>query len=416
MSSINYKWDLRKEEFSLELDFFDEKQQEDKLWQARTGLNPETLCGAIETVIFMSERPVAIQKIKNMIDPDIPLRVVHESIERLQKEYELKHHGLRLQEVAQGYQFRTKATYSRFIQKMFNANSFVLSPTALEVLAIVAYKQPISKQKVEEIRGVDSSHIIRALMDKRLVKVAGRSDELGRPTVYGTTNEFLEVFNLNTVDELPSEIELEELANASEVGAISEIRDIVSTGEKDKFYFDEMQELDELSKQIKDISSDTFFTKSLKTETKKPKEVVEGEEGVKRKSAFDILEEFVDIQSTLDQNLLAAESELPTTAIQPKILDLKSDPQIREMLEETLAEANLGGEEEQVLFQEEEALEKALDDAFDNMFAPQGDMVKESTQNLANLTDETVQKGEELDIDLNFLQENQPNIDEAELE
>src|SRR5690606_19713831 len=110
-SVIDYSWDFTREEFSLDLDYFNEKEQEDKLWQARTGLNAETLCGAIETIIFMSDKPISILKIKNYIDADLPLRVVHESIARLQKEYETKHHGIRLQEVAQGYQFRTKATY-----------------------------------------------------------------------------------------------------------------------------------------------------------------------------------------------------------------------------------------------------------------------------------------------------------------
>ena len=197
MSIIDYSWDFTKEEFSLDLDFFNEKEQEDKLWQAKTGLNLETLCGAIETIIFMSDKPVNLLKIKNQIDSDIPLRVVHESIARLQEEYEQKHHGIRLMEVAQGYQFRTKATYANLVQKMFKVQSLQLSPTAVEVLAIIAYKQPISKTDVESIRGVDSSHVIRDLMDRRLLKIAGRSNEMGRPSLYGTTSEFLEVFNLN---------------------------------------------------------------------------------------------------------------------------------------------------------------------------------------------------------------------------
>ena len=142
---INYEWNLKneKEDFSLDLNFYDEKQQEDKLWQARTGLNSETLCGAIETLIFMSEKPIPLNKIKAQIDEDLPLRVVHESLNRLQEEYEAKHHGIRLIEVAEGYQFRTKPAYSRFVQDLFKVNSLVLSPTSLDVLAIVAYKQPI---------------------------------------------------------------------------------------------------------------------------------------------------------------------------------------------------------------------------------------------------------------------------------
>ncbi|MGK0367927.1 MAG: segregation and condensation protein B, partial [Thermoproteota archaeon] len=323
-----FKWDLETNEFSepdkfeLELEHFDEKEQEDKFWMARTGLNLDTLAGAIETIVFMSDKPVSIIKIKNQIDEELPLRVVHEAITRLQSEYEEKHHGIRLQEVAEGYQYRTKATYSKFVQSLFKVNSLVLSPTALEVLAIIAYKQPVSKMDVEQIRGVDSSHIIRGLMDKRLVKMSGRSEEVGRPSLFGTTLEFLEVFNLPNISELPSENELEELAEGNTVGAISDIKGIVG-GEKDKFNFDEMEELETLSKDINNISSDTFFTKTLNFENKqKVKAPKEGEETPVRRSAFEILEEFVNNDASLKQNQEAALSETPMNVIDARIVDV----------------------------------------------------------------------------------------------
>jgi segregation and condensation protein B len=239
------------------------------LWQARTGLNLDTLCGAIETIIFMSDKPVSIQKIKTLIDTEMPLKTIHEALLRLQAEYEEKHHGLRLLEVAEGYQYRTKATYSKYVQDIFKINSLVLSPTALEVLAIIAYKQPCSKVEVDKIRGVDSGHIVRALMDKRLVRVTGRSDELGRPVLYGTTPEFLEVFNLPDLAALPPEHELDEMSRASSVGKIADIKSLVNEGDKARFKFDEIEELDMLSESIKNISSETDFTTSLKVEEKK---------------------------------------------------------------------------------------------------------------------------------------------------
>ncbi|MBT7668266.1 MAG: hypothetical protein HN623_01710, partial [Bdellovibrionales bacterium] len=103
-------------------------EQEEKLWQARAGLNMETLCGAIETVIFMSERPIPLTKIKNLIDEELPLRAIHQAISRLQQEYESSHHGLRLMEIAEGYQFRTKVRFSRFVQDLYKVNSLVLTP------------------------------------------------------------------------------------------------------------------------------------------------------------------------------------------------------------------------------------------------------------------------------------------------
>lgn len=307
------------------------EEQEDKLWQARTGLNFDTLCGAIETIIFMSDKPVALAKIRNVIDEDLPLRVVHSSLERLQNEYELKHHGIRLQEVAEGYQFRTKATYSKYVQDLFKVNSLVLSPTALEVLAIIAYKQPVSKIEVEKIRGVDSSHIVRGLMDKRLVRVTGRSNEAGRPVLYGTTAEFLEVFNLANLDQLPPEHELEEMSQ-QEIGKISDIKTIVHHGDKARFSFDEIDELDALAEKIKSIDSETNFTRSLKLEEKKRKTV----EGEVIKSAFDLLEEHLDNRLVTNANEDSLLSEIFTAITDPQVVkDLTAGPfNMPEIIEE----------------------------------------------------------------------------------
>lgn len=309
-------------EFELELDYFDEELQSSKLWKIRTGLDEESLCGAIETLIFMSDRPLSLLKIKNHLDEEMPLRVLHESIARLQSEYEQKHHGIRLQEVAEGYQFRTKATYSKYVQDLFKVSSLELTPSAMEVLAILAYRQPVSKIEVEKIRGVDSSHLIRGLIDKRLVKICGRSDELGRPVIYGTTLEFLEVFNLNNLDELPPEYELEEMA-ATSVGKISDIKNIVHKGDKGQFVFDETDELDSLSQSIKEIAVDTAFTQSLKIEDKKRF----SETGEVKKSAFELLESYIERDIIAKQNIQAAASELFSLEGEPTVIsDLTAGP------------------------------------------------------------------------------------------
>lgn len=447
-SIIDYSWDFTKEDFSLDLDYFNEKEQEDKLWQARTGLNYETLCGAIETIIFMSDKPISILKIKNYIDSDLPLRVVHESIARLQKEYENKHHGIRLQEVALGYQFRTKATYAKIIQNIFKVQSMVLSPTALEVMAIIAYKQPISRTAIENIRGVDSSHIVRALMDKRLVKVVGRSDEIGKPALYGTTDEFLEVFNLADLGELPSETELTELATASSVGNISDIKSIVGGGVKKRFDYDELEELDELTEQIKQISADTLFTESLKREDKNRKDA----EGHVKKSAFDILEDYVNKQETLKQNMISVESDILTNVMEPRSVDLTrifellnapklsedeaSSFDLSELPKNELSlsddyddsdiislEEELDGELErsETLMSEAEELSEALDMAFDKLMGGKEEInfdvfeeeidgsefeeLSEDLEAFSKSKAEMIEKAKELDIDLNFFQD-----------
>ena len=420
------------------------------LWQARTGLNPDTLCGAIETIIFMSDKPVSIQKIKALIDEDMPLKIIHVALQRLQAEYEEKHHGLRLLEVAEGYQYRTKATYSKYVQDIFKINSLVLSPTALEVLAILAYKQPCSKVEVDKIRGVDSGHIVRALMDKRLVRVVGRSDELGRPVLYGTTNEFLEVFNLPDISALPPEHELDEMSRASTVGKIADIKTLVHDGDKARFKFDEIDELDLLSESIKNIASETDFTASLKIEEKKRI----SSDGEEIKSAFDLLEEFVNKRLITEQNKQALLSMLTTNVIDPRVIDdleagpfnvpNEDDEEDFQMIdldtglpidENTVIDEIDDGEgfddsliadgqydiivdlEFDTEESEEEALSKALDAAFSNLTGESlesrlseeefsfGGVLEEKNQELDELTNVVIERAEALDLDLSFLKD-----------
>lgn len=427
-NDINYEWDLSIEEvasaeisvvapdvgeFVLNLNHYDEKEQEDMLWQARTGLNPETLCGAIETIIFMSDRPISIQKIKAQIDTELPLRVIHESLSRLQAGYEDKHHGIRLVEVADGYQFRTKATYSKFVQNLFKINSLVLTPTALEVLAIIAYKQPVSKTEIEKIRGVDSSHIIRALMDKRLVKITGRSEELGRSSLFGTTEEFLEVFNLADISGLPPEFELEEMATKNTIGTIADIKSVVFRGETNKkFSADETEELDKLSSDINLISSDTDFTMLLKSEEKKK---TDGGTLV-RKSAFDIMEDFINRDESLRQNIAATSSSTLMNVVEAKVVDISIEgvifnaPEIDEEFE-ALRAKDIAEVEQENLEKEALELEKALDFAFEQLTGEkitEGEMdfdVDGDINNLDLSIDEAILKGKDFDLDLAFLNE-----------
>jgi segregation and condensation protein B len=434
-NDINYEWDLSVEEvsteeiavvapevgdFALDLNHYDQKDQEDMLWQARTGLNADTLCGAIETIIFMSDRPISIQKIKAQIDAELPLRVIHESLQKLQAGYEEKHHGIRLVEVAEGYQFRTKATYSKFVQNLFKINSLVLTPTALEVLAIIAYKQPVSKNDVEKIRGVDSSHIIRALMDKRLVKISGRSEEIGRPSLFSTTEEFLEVFNLADISGLPPEYELEEMATKNTIGTIADIKSVVFRSENlAKFSADESDELEKLSNDINLIAADTSFTALLKTEEKRK---TDGETVV-RKSAFDILEDFVNREESLRQTKAAAESNTIMNVVEAKVVDISLEgvifnaPEVDEEFEALRAadiaevEAEQAVDEQENFSKEADELSRALDFAFEQLTGEkleEGEMDFDVDSNIDNLDlsiDQAILKGKDFDLDLAFLNE-----------
>lgn len=116
---------------------------------------------------------------------------------------------------ANGYQYATRPEYGELVQQLIKAKTKRrLSQASMEVLAIITYKQPVSKPEIEQVRGVNSNEIVNSLIEKNLIKIAGRSEALGKPLLYSTTQEFLRVFGLTSLDELPKLRELEELANS----------------------------------------------------------------------------------------------------------------------------------------------------------------------------------------------------------
>ena len=267
-------------------------------WMERSGLDETTLCGAIETIIFMSEKPISLSKIKNLIDHEIPDETLQMAINRLKEEYQQNHHGIFIREVAEGHQFATRQNHAKFVKNLYKASTLVLTPSALEVLAIIAYRQPISRVEIDKIRSVDSSHLVRGLMDKKLIRISGRSEEAGRPVLFSTTNEFLETFSLKNLSDLPPERELIDLAK-DDIGEVGDIKEIVTTSEKKEFTLNEIEEIDKLKGQIKSIKVNTEFTKELHREENKRKVKTTSEhqeEGVdvpkpQPRSAFDIMED-----------------------------------------------------------------------------------------------------------------------------
>jgi segregation and condensation protein B len=157
----------------------------------------------LESLIFVSDTPVQLETLVEIL-PESSKEAILEGIHRIRKEYEEDSRGLELVEVAGGYQFRTKSRWAEWIQRLKKAKAVKLSRSALETLAIVAYRQPIIRPEIEEIRGVDSGWVLRTLLEKGLIKVMGRKDIPGRPIVYGTTKTFLELFSLNTLSDLPT--------------------------------------------------------------------------------------------------------------------------------------------------------------------------------------------------------------------
>src|SRR6185437_12316306 len=129
---------------------------------------------------------------------------IRAAIERLQLEYSNPNRGVTVEEVVGGYQIRTKLEMQKYLHRMLKMRPFRLSGPALEVLSIVAYKQPCTKAMVDEIRGVESGHLMRALLDRSLIHFGEKSDLPGRPMYYETTKRFLEIFGLRNIQELPT--------------------------------------------------------------------------------------------------------------------------------------------------------------------------------------------------------------------
>ncbi len=165
---------------------------------------------AIEALLFASPEPLTQQRVNLVFDEDGPN--LEEVAARLSKKYTEHNHAFELQAVAGGYQLRTREMYDVWVRRLLNKSGQLhLSQAALETLAIVAYKQPISRFDVEAIRGVDCTGVLKTLLSKTLVRIMGRDEGPGRPLLYGTTGEFLQGFGINRIGDLPKLKEITEL-------------------------------------------------------------------------------------------------------------------------------------------------------------------------------------------------------------
>ncbi|MGI9014919.1 MAG: SMC-Scp complex subunit ScpB [Phycisphaerales bacterium] len=161
----------------------------------------------IEALLFSSDRPLSDGRLAELIGlalSDGGTEPVREAIEHLNELYARSGRSFRIESVAGGRQVLTTPEYGPLLHRLHQSKAQSrLSPAALETLAIVAYRQPVLRADVEAIRGVACGEVLRTLMERRLVKITGRAEEIGRPMLYGTTREFLHVFGLASLDDLP---------------------------------------------------------------------------------------------------------------------------------------------------------------------------------------------------------------------
>jgi len=167
----------------------------------------------IESLIFISLEPLTLEKIKSICS-EFPEEEVEKSIQELLESYSSNQRGIQIIQSAGGYLFSTKSEYDQWIRRLLQLEQKKkLSPAALETLATVAYHQPITLAEISAMRGVDSTHALKTLLQKNLVKITGRKKSPGRPLIYRTTDKFLTYFGLNSLNDLPSEEEIMKILN-----------------------------------------------------------------------------------------------------------------------------------------------------------------------------------------------------------
>jgi segregation and condensation protein B len=177
--------------------------------EAGNGSGPDNVDpGVLEALLFSTHHPLTAARLAELMELS-STRGIRRAIRDLNRQYEQHGRSFRIEQVAGGYQMLTLPEYGEYLGRLLKREvDTKLTKAALETLAIIAYKQPILRVEIESIRGVACGETIRSLMEKHLVRIAGRAEEPGRPILYGTTRRFLEVFGLNSLKDLPQSEEL----------------------------------------------------------------------------------------------------------------------------------------------------------------------------------------------------------------
>lgn len=168
----------------------------------------------LESILFLSDKPLSLERLVEIV-PESTSEEIAASLAELKSDRAGEIYGIELVEVAGGYQLRTKSENSPWIFRMNKAKPVRLSRAALETLSIVAYRQPVTRPEVDDIRGVDSGPVLRHLLERNLLRILGKREEAGNPLIYGTTKEFLELFSLKNLGDLPPLREYTELGQES---------------------------------------------------------------------------------------------------------------------------------------------------------------------------------------------------------
>jgi segregation and condensation protein B len=166
------------------------------------------LAQLLEAALFSASRPLTLEEL-TVLDPDAGSAEVRVALDQLREHYDFNQHGIELVELAGGYQILTRPVFAAAIERaQFSTRTPKLTAATLETLAVIAYRQPVGRIEIEEIRGVSAGGVLRSLQERGLIEVVGRSEALGRPLLYGTTALFLELLGLRDLADLPKAEEL----------------------------------------------------------------------------------------------------------------------------------------------------------------------------------------------------------------
>jgi segregation and condensation protein B len=165
----------------------------------------------VESLLFVHDQPLSLDRLATILEEHerADIRI---ALEDLMEEWESGERGIMLAQVGGGYQFRTRPEYGDYIRRLTKTKGVKFSQSALETLAIVAYRQPVTRAEIEYLRGVDSGGVLKSLLEKKLLRILGKKDVPGKPLIYGTSKDFLELFDLKDLSALPTLKEIQELA------------------------------------------------------------------------------------------------------------------------------------------------------------------------------------------------------------
>ncbi len=258
-----------------ELDAFESAQIEELEF-----VEDEQIESIVESILFASDRPVSLAAIQLVFKgTNVKKEKIKRTIEALAVEYAGGRRGVVLEEVTGGYQIRTKVDNMNFLKRTIKTRAFKLSGPALETLAIVAYKQPVVKIEIDQIRGVESGHLLRALMEKGLVNFEGKAENLpGKPMQYGTTRRFLEIFGLRNLKELPTLSQIDELLpegigeEEEEKPTLAMVTDSMTADVRIESYSQGEEELGLIEDQLTAISTSSEFFEQEKQRQKQKRD------------------------------------------------------------------------------------------------------------------------------------------------